>query len=543
MTENRLQAELEELRRRLEESEATLAAIRNGEVDAVVVAGNGSPRIYTLEGADHPYRVLVEAMQQGAVTLSPDGAIVYCNSSFASMAKRPYDKIIGSSIRGFFTAESDAALGRLLNEQHFQQLQKELILKADDGSELPVLVSFNLLPLDSTLAQCLVLTDLTEHHQNRDLKDTDRRKDEFLAMLAHELRNPLAPIANAAHMLCQWNAGGNADVSWACDVVERQVRQMTRIVDDLLDVSRITRGKINLQLAPADVSSIVTTAIETSRPLIEARKHKLQINLASEPLKVQADVTRLSQVLTNLLNNAAKYTEEGGHIWITVEREQGQVAIRVRDDGVGLSPEMLPKVFELFTQADRTIDRSLGGLGIGLTLVHRLVQLHGGSVEASSAGLGKGCEFVVRLPLLASKAEAEHPASAAHDFLGPLTRRCRILVVDDNQDSAATLARLLSQKGHDTQVAFDGPSAIQAAASFLPELVLLDIGLPGMNGYAVAEQMRFMPALKGTVIAALTGYGDEQDREKSRQAGFDYHFVKPLDFQRLRDVLASLCPN
>ena len=270
-----LQAENNELRRMLEEAESTLAAIRNGEVDALVIGGQ---QIYTLEGADHPYRVLVEAMQQGAVTLSPGGAVIYCNAGFADMVGRPTERIIGVPIESLFSSAAHSVLTRQLAEGATAR-QTELILKADDGTRLPVLVSFNRLPLDAMMAVCLVITDLTEHKHNQQLQDTDRRKDEFLAMLAHELRNPLAPIANAAQILCLWNRGASDEIQSACNVIERQVRQMTRIVDDLLDISRITQGKIKLQLTAVDVSSIISAAVETSRPLIESRKHKLNISV------------------------------------------------------------------------------------------------------------------------------------------------------------------------------------------------------------------------------------------------------------------------
>jgi PAS domain S-box-containing protein len=531
-----LQAENEELRRQLEEAESTLSAIRNGEVDALVIGGK---EIYTLHGADHPYRVLVEAMQQGAVTLSHDGGIIYCNAGFAEMVGRPAEKIIGAPITSVFSFADHDILKQSLAEGQLEK-QVELTLRADDGTRMPVLVSFNLLPLDGVLAVCLVITDLAEHKHNEQLKDTDRRKDEFLAMLAHELRNPLAPISNAAQMLDLWNKGDNKDAQWACEVIGRQVRQMTRIVDDLLDVSRITQGKIKLRKAAVDVSSIVSAAVETSRPLIEGRKHKLNITLASETLKVEADLTRMAQVITNLLNNAAKYTEEGGQIWLSVQRDGSDATIAVRDNGIGMPADMLATVFDLFPQADRTIDRSQGGLGIGLTLVRTLVELHGGSVSASSDGVGRGSEFVVRLPLVgASRMKSVEPSTAeTNGHLAGFSQR--ILVVDDNVDSAKTLAMMLKVMGHESRVSHDGQAAIETAQEFRPTLVLLDIGLPRMNGYMVAEQLRSIPALRGVILVALTGYGEDQDRRRSREAGFDQHFVKPLSFAALQELVGSL---
>ena len=535
MEDFRLQAENAELRQRLEEAESTLAAIRNGEVDALVIGGK---EIYTLEGADHPYRVLVEAMQQGAATLSPGGAIVYCNTGFAQMVKRSTEKIIGMPIESLFSFADQAVLAQRLSEPHGAK-QTELTLRADDGTWLPVLVSFNRLPLDGVLAVCLVITDLTEHKHNQHLQATDRRKDEFLAMLAHELRNPLAPIANAAQMLCLWNKGASGEIKSACEVVDRQVRQMTRIVDDLLDISRITRGKINLQLAVVEVSSIISAAIETSRPLIESRKHKLNITLASGALRINADVTRLAQAITNLLHNAAKYTEEGGEIWLSVDRDGNDATITVRDNGVGIPADLLPSVFDLFTQADRTIDRAQGGLGIGLTLVRSLVELHRGSVSVASEGPGRGSKFVVRLPLVIASPGREHPSSSSNHGAAPAFPQ-RVLVVDDNVDSATTLALMLKAMGHEPAVSHDGPTAIETARTFRPTLVLLDIGLPAMNGYMVAKELRTMPALRGTVLAALTGYGEDQDRRRSKEAGFDLHFVKPVQIAALEELIGSL---
>jgi PAS domain S-box-containing protein len=367
-------------------------------------------------------------------------------------------------------------------------------------------------------------------------READRRKDEFLAMLAHELRNPLAPVRNALHIIHMRGNERRQAVHNAHEVIERQVEHMVRLVDDLLDVSRITRGKINLQREPVDVAQIVARAVEGSRPLIDARRHTLEV-AAEGGLWVEGDATRLAQVLWNLLNNAAKYTPEGGRIRLAVERAAGAVLLRVRDTGMGMPREVLPKVFDLFTQAERTLDRAQGGLGIGLTLVRQLTEMHGGTVEAHSDGPGKGSEFVVRLPLLAAGAEA--PADADGPRLRP-TPRHRVLVVDDNRDSADSLATLLRLVGNDVRTAYDGRQALEVAAQYRPEMVLLDIGLPVMNGYEVARQLRTEPAYGHPVLTALTGYSSEEDRRRSLAAGFDHHMVKPVDFAALQEVLASL---
>jgi PAS domain S-box-containing protein len=386
--------------------------------------------------------------------------------------------------------------------------------------------------------------DITERKRHEEaLRETDRRKDEFLAMLAHELRNPLAPIRNALHVV-QMRGQGQQAGQEAWGMIERQVETLVRLVDDLLDVSRIGRGKINLRKEPVDVATLVARAVEGSRPLIEARKHDLKIALSDEPMRVEADPTRMAQVLWNLLNNAAKYTPEGGRIWLTAAKEGGEAVIRVRDTGMGIPPEMLPKMFDLFTQAERTLDRAEGGLGIGLTLVRRLTEMHNGIVEACSAGPGQGSEFVVRLPLLPELTPAA--ASAHEPDAGKRARAAvthRILVVDDNRDSADSLAMLLRLVGHDVRTAHDGRQALIVAATYRPDLVLLDIGLPGMVGFTVARQLRSQPELAEVVLVALTGYGSDEDRRQTQEAGFNHHMVKPVNFDALQELLSALEPH
>ncbi|HEY2411457.1 MAG TPA: PAS domain S-box protein [Pirellulaceae bacterium] len=369
-----------------------------------------------------------------------------------------------------------------------------------------------------------------------DLREADRRKDEFLATLAHELRNPLAPIRSALEI--QKLPGiDSAVVDETRDVMERQFQQLVRLVDDLLDVSRVMRGKIELRLEQVDLATIVARAIETARPLIETQGHSLKIELA-EPLLVNADPVRLAQVVGNLLTNAAKYTEPGGQILLTAKRDGKQAVLTLRDNGIGIAREMLAEIFELFVQADHSPTRSQGGLGIGLTLVKNLVAMHGGAVSAHSEGLGQGSEFVVRLPLAAAtvkRAESSRPQpsnTAAAGF--------RLLIVDDNEDAANSLAVLLRLQAHRVMVVHNGPDAIVAAAEFRPDAILLDIGMPGMDGYEVARQIRQRPDLAGIVIAALTGWGQEEDRRRTKAAGFNYHLVKPLDPKALDNLLAKL---
>jgi len=370
-------------------------------------------------------------------------------------------------------------------------------------------------------------------------QEADRRKDEFLAMLGHELRNPLAPILNAIQVI-RLHSGEDPVLKRTTDVVERQTRHMTRLIDDLLDVSRITRGKIQLKKERIDLATVMMLAVETSRPLIETYNHKLSVSLPQKPVRLEADPARLEQVLVNLLNNAAKYTEPGGHIWLSGERQGDEVILQVRDTGMGILPEMLPRIFDLFTQGDQSLARSQGGLGVGLTLVRGLVEMHGGSVTAYSPGPGRGSEFIVRLP---APPEVQRCPDAEtwgeEDRPIPPSSYLRILVVDDNVDSARTLGELLELWGHEVRVAYDGQAAIETATTYRPEVVLLDIGLPRMDGYEVARRLRQDIGLSQTVLIALTGYGQEEDRRLSREAGFDFHFTKPIDFTVLQQLLGA----
>lgn len=369
-----------------------------------------------------------------------------------------------------------------------------------------------------------------------ELRSADRRKDEFLALLAHELRNPLAPVRNAVTILRQ-KPTDDPDVLWCREVIERQCDQLTRLVDDLLDISRITQGKIKLRREPVDLAAVISDAVETSRPVIDAQRHELVVIVPEDPIRIDGDRTRLTQVIANLLNNAAKYQNPRGRIELIVDRDPAGVAIKIRDDGIGIAPEVLSEIFELFSQGERAPDRTQGGLGIGLSLVKNLVEMHGGWVSGSSAGTGCGSEFVVHLPAPASE-PAEPPVVPAGgpDPARPQPRR--ILVVDDNQDAAESLAMLLRMSGHEVMVAHDGHQALAIAAIERPGVVLLDIGLPGMDGYEVCRRVR-QQGLVDAQIIAMTGYGQDRDRERSREAGFDTHTVKPVEIQELMQLLAA----
>jgi PAS domain S-box-containing protein len=382
--------------------------------------------------------------------------------------------------------------------------------------------------------------DLTESkHAEKALKEADRRKDEFLATLAHELRNPLTPISNGLHILQTPNID-NATRERIHLMMERQLKHMVRLVDELMEISRITRGMIELRKEKIDLSEAINAAVETSQPLIEAAKHQIEINLPAEPLMVEADKVRLTQVIANILNNAAKYTPENGHIWLTARREGAQAIVSIRDNGIGIAADMLSKVFNLFTQVGHHPHQMQSGLGIGLTLVHDLVKLHGGTVKANSEGLGQGSEFVVGLPLVKVTLEPLYACQSSDQV--PTTFNLpsqRVLVVDDNQDIAESHALILRQLGVEVTVAYSGPAALEAIATERPSVVLLDIGMPEMNGYEVARRIRQLPEGQVIMLIAITGWGQEEDLRQSQKAGFNHHLVKPVDLSALKELLMT----
>lgn len=373
----------------------------------------------------------------------------------------------------------------------------------------------------------------------KQLQDADRRKDEFLATLAHELRNPLAPLSNGLHLLKL--AGDDPElIEESRGMMERQIGQMVRLIDDLLDLSRISRGKVVLRKERAELMAIVRQAIETARPVIEQRDQELTLSLSGRVIFVDADVTRLSQVFANLLNNAAKYTDRGGRIRLSVDSDGNEAVVRVRDNGIGIPAEMLPRVFEMFTQVDQSLEKAQGGLGIGLSLVKGLVELHGGAVEASSAGRGAGSEFTVRIPALAATEPA--PRATSNSDVGATSAKSRILVVDDNRDAAISLAMMLKVMGNDTQLAHDGVEAVEVATNFRPDVVVLDIGMPRMNGYDACRRIREQDWGSSALMIALTGWGQEEDKRRSEEAGFDAHLVKPANLAALRELICAKAP-
>jgi len=491
------------------------------------------------------FRTTLTSIGDAVVVTDTHGRVTLLNPVAKALTRWDDGDAIGRPIEEVFrivdeetrdTVESPVT--RVLRDGAVVGLANHTILIGRDGHEIPIDDSGA--PIHDgrgrLVGVVLVFRDITERRAGeRALRDNDRRKDEFLAMLAHELRNPLAPIRNAAHTL---GLLGSPDdrVQWVSGVIERQVGLMTRLVDDLLDVSRITSGKITLQREPVAIAAVIAQAVEIARPPAESRKETLEVDVAPDVGWVDGDQARLVQAVGNLLDNAIKYTEEGGHIRLHARALADEVAIAVRDTGVGIPADLLPHVFDLFTQADRSLERRQGGLGIGLTLVRRLVEMHGGRVEAASEGPGRGSEFTIRLPRLALDAPVPAPTPAPDRPPGPARR---VLVVDDQPDSTDSLALLLRLRGHEVRTASDGSSALEEFARYRPEVVFLDLGLPGMSGYDVARQLRAMPEARDVRLVALTGYGTEADRERTRAAGFDVHLAKPVDPHAVESLLAS----
>jgi signal transduction histidine kinase/CheY-like chemotaxis protein len=374
------------------------------------------------------------------------------------------------------------------------------------------------------------------------IQEGDRRKNEFLAMLAHELRNPLAPIRNAVHIVQQLELN-DPKLGWATSIIGRQVSHITHIVDDLLDVSRIARGKVVIEKKIIALDAVIAQALETSRPHIEAKSHRLYLDAPSEAVLLQGDLVRLTQVFSNLLNNAAKYTPNGGEIHLDVRPAGDSVSIAVRDNGEGVTAEFLPYIFDLFSQANQAIDRTQGGLGVGLTLVKQLVQLHGGTVEARSEGPDRGTEFIVRLPRHRAATESLVPAAAPQLSHGRAGADVRILVVDDLAAAADSMRIVFEMKNYEVRTAYDGISALEIAATFVPDVVLLDIGLPHMDGYEVAKKLRSIPQVRSALLVALTGYGQSDDRRQAMESGFDAHLIKPADIDALCNLIADHCEN
>ena len=507
------------------------------------------------DDAEERMRSVVDHVVDGIVTIDERGGIESFNRAAEKLFGYAPGEVLGQNVKMLmpepYHGEHDAYLRNYLGtgRPKIIGIGREVVGRRKDGSTFPMDLAVSEFRIGERRYFTGIVRDITERkHLEGELRErvvqlaeADRQKNEFLAMLSHELRNPLAAMRNALFLITRASADAET-LRAARDVMERQMHQLVRLVDDLLDVSRIIRGRIELRRDRVDLGAVVNRAVEIAQPAIDAHGHRLELALAPYPLEIEGDLVRLSQVVCNLLMNAAKYSGRASRISVAVREEGGAAALSVRDYGVGIAPELLPRVFDLFVQGEHSLARSQGGLGIGLTLVQRLVEMHGGSVSAHSAGPGHGSEFSVRLPL-ASPAAADGARVAqarvqAQAAAAPC--RARLLVVDDNVDAAETIAKIMRLSGYEAECVYDGPTALAAVESKHPDVVVLDIGLPGMDGYEVARQLRARPAFRRVPLIAVTGYGQENDRARSLQAGFDEHFTKPVDPDALEQFIARV---
>ncbi|HEV8379961.1 MAG TPA: PAS domain S-box protein [Gemmatimonadales bacterium] len=483
--------------------------------------------------------MFLETAAIGLHRVGPDGVILWANDAELQMLGYARDEYVGHNIAEFH-ADQDLIADILARLHRGEKVREyEARVKCKDGSVKIVLIDSSVLWDGDQFVHTQCFTrDITERKlADEALKEANRRKDEFLATLAHELRNPLAPLQQGLEIM-RLSRGNGTVVEQARSRMERQLGHLVRLVDDLLDVGRITRGKVELKKERVELATILEDAVEACRPLMEQAGHELRVTLPDEPVYLSADVTRLAQVFANLLNNAAKFTDRGGQIRLVAQRNAANVTISVRDNGMGIAPEFLPQVFEMFAQADHSLERPRSGLGIGLTLVKGLVELHGGTVEVRSDGPGKGSEVLVRLPI-------SQPAVATDDVAQDGGRTgdsapLRMLVVDDQPDNANALKELLELLGHEAHALHDGLEAVNAAAAFRPDVIFLDIAMPKLNGYEAAQRIREQPWSKRMTLVALTGWGESQHKARSQAAGFDFHLTKPMSIARLESLLASV---
>lgn len=482
---------------------------------------------------------VVESSDDIIITKTLDGIVTSWNRGAERVLGYTPEEVIGQHVSMLVPPDTIEDIEKILSRirrgekvDHYETRRRKKSGEVIDVSLTvsPILDSDGTIVGASKVGRDITLQKAIEQER----LEADRRKDEFLAMLAHELRNPISSINSAVQLFGRLQKA--EELEWVKGIIKRQVKNLARLIDDLLDVSRITRGKIVIRKELLTLPSVITSAVEVVRPLIDERKHELSISLGESPLQLRADPLRLEQMLVNLLTNAAKYTESGGKIWIEASREAEQVVVRVKDNGYGIPADLRPRIFDLFAQGDRSTARSEGGLGIGLTLVKSLAEMHEGTVTVESEGANRGSEFTLRLPA-AEDVSFKHKVEST--TARPPHASRRVLVVDDNIDSAETLARLLQLLGHQVSLSHDGVSAIESAKEFRPEVILLDIGLPGMDGYEVATALRADESCKNAVIVAVTGYGQEQDRRRSLRAGFDHHLIKPVEHDSLMAVFSS----
>jgi signal transduction histidine kinase/ActR/RegA family two-component response regulator len=523
----------ETLRSRLAEAEEMLRAIRRGEIDALVVEGADGNQIYTLHSAEEPYRTLVEQMQEGAVVLSSAGGILYANACFAALVGEPLESVVGSRIVRFVKPSDRNEFENLL-EAGRGRCRCSLIGSGSGAFDVNLSLTRTASPNGDRLN--LIVTDLSalmeaNNHRER-AERQNRTKDEFLAMLAHELRSPLATITTAMAVLEATLSAGGESAAHAHDVIMRQVDHVSLLINDLLDVERVVSGKIRLDRQPLDLADAVRNAVGAATG--DAASDRC-VEIRTEPVWVEGDPLRLEQVVTNVVNNALKYTPAGGRIAVTLRAEGGDALLRVEDTGVGISPTLLPSIFDLYVQADRTVARARGGLGIGLTLVRRLVELHGGTVEAFSDGEGRGSTFTIRLKQVPS-------VSRSAAIAVPRERRAtprRVLLIEDSADARQMLRLMLELAGHVVYDAADGVRGLALLNVVRPDVAVIDIGLPAMDGYQVARRIREDAQGRGMLLLALSGYDAACDSNCSREAGFDYHLVKPVDPEYLERLITE----
>ena len=522
----------ETLRARLAEAEDMLRAIRQGEIDALVVEGYAGSQVYTLHSAEEPYRNLVEQMQEGAVVITGHGDILYSNARFAALVGQPLKSVVGTRIERFVNPSDRDDFETLITAGTGR---RRCSLIGSHAGAFEVSLSLTTTVETNGRRLNLIVTDLTElleANRNRDRAEYDSRtKDDFLAMLGHELRTPLSAISNAVRVLQLTQHQGEA-ATRAHEVMARQVSHVKQLVNDLLDVERVVSGKIRLNRQPIDLAEAVRRAVATSTG--DAALDR-QIEISTEPAWVDADATRLEQVLTNIVSNAVKYTPAGGHIRVALRADGSDAVLCVEDSGFGISPRLLPFVFDMYMQADRTLDRARGGLGIGLTLVRRLVELHGGTVTASSEGEGHGSTFTVRLKQISS----ERSATTISVTPDRRVRPRRVLLIEDSEDAREMLRMTLELAGHVVYDAADGIRGLELLNAVRPDAAIIDIGLPGIDGYQVARKIRAEPHGRGMLLLALTGYDSAGDAARASEHGFDYHLVKPVDPDRLARLLSE----
>jgi signal transduction histidine kinase/DNA-binding NarL/FixJ family response regulator len=553
--------EVRKLTARLEEAEETLRAVRSGEIDAFIVQGPDGEKIYTLRSAEQPYRNLIEDMLEGAAILTTDGDIAYCNKRFAELVSVPLEEVVGGLMERFIDVMERPAYRELLRAGTGKRRTR---LTTARGRAIDVLVSFTTSTCDDVERRNLIVTDLSElldAQSGRDrAEQQSQAKDEFMAMLAHELRNPLSAITAAVQVL-EATKGSTTPahetaISRARFIIGRQAHHLSRLVDDLLDVGRVVTGKIALERRAIDFCDLV----RRSAAVFSERESQHRFDVATSPVWIEGDTVRIEQIISNIVGNAVKYTPPGGNIAISLAIEGDEAVFRVQDDGFGITSELLPKVFDLFVQGERTLDRAQGGLGIGLTLVRRLVALHGGTVSATSDGAGHGCVFTVRLPKIAAVVRSS--GNAGYTKGGGAAARRRVLIVEDNRDAREMFRMMLELDGHEVLEADEGKSGLLLLQTEQPDVAFIDVGLPGLNGYEIARRFRdgdghgdaaagvgrhmnahsnaHADGQKKVLLVALTGYGTPDALERSRCAGFDHHLIKPVNPESLYKLMAAV---